>query len=90
MNAMMNATSNTQIDNNDLRDLSRSEYAGVNGGRACYKNPRGTQNQWRFTPAGGNGVNIQKWGGGRYVNKWYQPGVDFGAYCKRRGYKFFY
>jgi hypothetical protein len=90
MNAKMNTTSNTQIDNNDLRDLSRSEYAEVNGGRACYRYPRGTKNVWRFTPAGGNGAYVQQWNGRSYVTKWFQKGVDFGTYCKSRDHKFFY
>lgn len=90
MNTTLNLKFSKRAENNDLRDLSRSEYAEVNGGRACYKSPKGASNPLRFIPGGSNGAYIQEWNGRSYVTKWHQSGVKFGPYCKSRGHRFFF
>jgi hypothetical protein len=105
MNTIQSSTSVTQGINSGLRDLSWSEYAEVNGGLACYRNPPGSPNQYRFVffpvsadlPAGLKpGLIGEVWKGNKYVFDGSGGGgtpvitvESFKAECRQRGYSYF-
>jgi hypothetical protein len=105
MNTIQSSTSVTQGINSGLRDLSWSEYAEVNGGLACYRNPPGSPNHYRYVffpvpadlPAGLKPSLIaQEWNGNQYVPIGSANGgtpvitvESFKAECRQRGYSYF-
>jgi hypothetical protein len=90
MNSTLNAMSANQVDNNDLRELSQGEKIEANGGKACYRNPVGQANTFRWISQG-VGAQLQKWNGRNYVNQRYvsRNGKTFSAFCKNGGFNFF-
>jgi hypothetical protein len=80
-----------QIENNDLRELSHAEQIKVNGAAACYRNPNGFVNPFRWLSSGSSFAIPQKWNGRAYVNNGGAAGTggNFGAFCKARGYTYF-
>jgi hypothetical protein len=105
MNTIQSSTSVTQGINSGLRDLSWSEYAEVNGGLACYRNPPGSPNLYRYVffpvpadlPAGLKpSLLAQRWNGNKYVSSGSgNAGIPvttvkrFKAECRQRGYSYF-
>jgi hypothetical protein len=90
MNTATNVMSSNLVNDDDLRELSYLEQIKTSGGYACYKNPRGAQNPYRYVPQG-SGAFEQKWSGGGYRNtRFFQSIGNFENWCRRGGYTFFY
>jgi hypothetical protein len=89
MNLTISTGLNAQPENNDLRELSCEEKNVASGGAACYRNPVGTQNLFRYVSSG-NGAFEQKFSGGSYRNTRFFSNIgNFGAFCKRGGFTVF-
>ena len=87
-----------QSDNSDLRELSHAEQIQASGGRACYRNPRGSRNDYRFLRDGNLSIwqaQPQVWFGGRYQNNGNRINLDntvsaFDNFCRSQGYRYIY
>lgn len=69
MNTMLQVKSVAQIDDNELRQITLAEQIQANGGLACYRQPTGYPNKYRWAAAdGGTRAVEQEWNGRRYVS----------------------
>jgi hypothetical protein len=79
--------STTQVNDNELRELSFVEQAEVSGGlTACYKNV--VSNPYRYVAQAIGNYTLQQWKSGQgYVN--YSStvsGKSFDVFCRDKGY----
>jgi hypothetical protein len=85
-------TISTQVNNNQLRELSYSESTKVNGGLACYKNGSGSNLYRKLYVAPGQ-YAAQTWSDykKRYVtdNTSSLSGWTFERYCRSVGFNYF-
>jgi hypothetical protein len=95
MNTMLQVQSVAHIDDNELRQITLAEQIQANGGLACYKQPTGYPNKYRWVAAnGGTRAVDQEWNGKRYVltGSSFPTGgagaIAFINFCARIGYNY--
>lgn len=84
----MSAILTIQVNKNGLRELSQSEQVKVIGAAACYENPPGFANPYRWANAGANVIVQQKWNGSKYANtgnRYNLGDKTFKQFCAARG-----